>query len=204
MKMCYRCGKSIKESERFCKFCGFYFPLLDIERKKLVVIHVDIEGFTRISHLLEPENIDEILKSIFGSLIFILESNGVFINQFYGDEIVGLLGLSGVKENLLEKALEIESKVHYFFKNYKTNENIIPKVKISMEYGELFLTLHKTDGSSYLLICGKPEERAKEGLKFIKGGETAIGINFLNALENKIKVLPATEKRKDIFIIERT
>lgn len=204
MKICLRCGKNIKENERFCKFCGFYFPFLDIEIKKLVVIHADIEGFTRISHSIEPENIDEILKSIFGSLIFILESNGIFINQFYGDEIVGLLGLSGVKENLLEKALEVESKVHNFFKNYKINGNIIPKIKISMEYGELFLKLHKTDGSSYLLIWGESEERAKEGLKFIKGGETAIGINFLNTLQNKIKVLLATNIRNDIFIIERT
>jgi len=195
MKICPRCGKSVKETERFCKFCGFYFPLIKIEFKKLVVIHADIEGFTRFSSASLPETVGEILKNIFSSLISIFESYGVFINQFYGDEIVGLMGLSGIKENLPEKALEMQSRVHSFFKNYK--------LKISMEYGDLFLTFHKTDGSSYLLICGEPEERAREGMKFIKGGETAIGINLLNFLNKNIKTLPATNVRNDIFILQR-
>ena len=195
MKICPRCQKNIKETDRFCEFCGFYFPLFEIEFKKLIVIHADIEGFTRFSSASLPETVGEILKDIFSSLISIFENYGVFINQFYGDEIVGLMGLSGIKENLPEKALEIQSKVHSFFKNYK--------IKISMEYGDLFLTFHKTDGSSYLLFCGEPEERAREGMKFIKGGETAIGINLLNSLNKNIKTLPATNVRNDIFILQR-
>jgi len=203
MKKCPRCQKNIKETERFCKFCGFYFPLIEIEFKKLIVIHADIEGFTRFSSASLPETVGEMLKNIFSSLISIFESYGVFINQFYGDEIVGIMGLSGIKENLPEKALEIQSKVHSFFENYRVYEKYIPKIKISMEYGDLFLTFHKSDGSSYLLFSGEPEERAREGMKFIKGGETAVGINLLNSLNKNIKTLPATNVRNDIFILKR-
>lgn len=207
MKLCLRCGQKIKESDRFCKFCGFYFPLIDIEEKELVVINVDIEGFTRISHTLELEEVDEILSNVFGSLIFLLESNEAFINQFYGDEIVSILGLSGIKEDIIKKALDLQAKIHYFFESNSILPQISPRIKISMEYGKVLLTYQNTDGSTCLSLFGEAEERAREGLRFIKGGETAIGINFKNLLKEKklaenVKIYPATNVRNDIFIIE--
>ncbi len=97
---CRKCGSENPEGARFCNFCGT--SLLSEgagERKNATIFFADISGFTRLSEKIDPEELKEILDTIFGIISESVEKYGGTVNKLIGDCALCLFGAPFSLEN---------------------------------------------------------------------------------------------------------
>ena len=64
----------------------------DSERRVVTVMFADISGFTSISENLEPEDVSEIMNTVFDSMTDIIVEHGGTIDKYIGDCVMALFG----------------------------------------------------------------------------------------------------------------
>ena len=112
--VCPLCGFKNPPGMKFCGGCGK--PLIAQEkkgeRKIISILYVDIAGFTTISESMDPELIQDMLKTIFKDISTSINKFGGTIHKYIGDEVMALFGAPLSYENHAERtakaALEIK------------------------------------------------------------------------------------------------
>ncbi len=92
------------------------------ERRFVTVLFADIKGFTSLSENLDPEDVEDIINSVFAKFREIIEQHGGYLDKFIGDAVMAVFGaphshsddprraiLSGL---LMQRALEEFNKKH--------------------------------------------------------------------------------------------
>jgi len=99
-------------------FSGKEFDFSRPTRKKLTVFFADIQGFTMLSEMLEPEDLTFILNSYLNEVTQIAQKYGGTVDQFVGDAVMIFFGdspklnLTDAALNAIKMALEIRKQMH--------------------------------------------------------------------------------------------
>ena len=64
----------------------------DSEKRVVTILFADISGFTQMSERLEPEEVSEIMNTVFDALTDVIVENGGTIDKYIGDCVMALFG----------------------------------------------------------------------------------------------------------------
>jgi class 3 adenylate cyclase/tetratricopeptide (TPR) repeat protein len=96
---CPRCGAARALDQRYCNACGqdLEEPAQpagdDGERRHATVMFSDLSGYTAMNESADPEEVEAIMGRVKAEAVAVIERHGGMVNQFVGDEIMGLFGL---------------------------------------------------------------------------------------------------------------
>jgi class 3 adenylate cyclase/tetratricopeptide (TPR) repeat protein len=139
---CHRCGQDNRPESRFCKSCGRYLhpdrdndapqpaaastpslPLppknidavetvLEGERKYVTVLFTDLCGYTAMSDRMDPEEVKEILATIFSEIANVVARYEGFVEKFVGDAVMAVFGASRTHEDDPIRAVRAAREIH--------------------------------------------------------------------------------------------
>jgi class 3 adenylate cyclase/tetratricopeptide (TPR) repeat protein len=82
------------------------------ERKQVTVMFCDLEGFTRLSDRLGPEDVYRIMDQVYESLIHRVHDYGGTVNEMTGDGVLALFGAPIALEEAPQRALRSAYSIH--------------------------------------------------------------------------------------------
>lgn len=133
---CPQCGSDNPQNANFCMNCGTSFSGIAIpEKRNVTVLFADLVNFTRISENKDPEDVLNMLNSIFQVFEKIVYEYDGTIDKYLGDGVMILFGAPVTHEDDSERAMrcaiEIVTSVHKI--REELNEDI--KIKVSINSG---------------------------------------------------------------------
>ncbi len=121
-KICPKCQFSNLPQFKFCGQCGQKLngdktkekipPGLESERKHVTALFSDICAYTPMSEKLDPEELKEITRRIFGGISNIVEKYDGFIEKYAGDSVMALFGVPRVHEDDPIRAIKAACEIH--------------------------------------------------------------------------------------------
>jgi class 3 adenylate cyclase/tetratricopeptide (TPR) repeat protein len=79
------------------------------ERRNVVTLFIDLEGFTELSENLDHESVHALAGSILGALAAIVETNGGIVDKYEGDRLMALFGAEVSSEDDCIRAVHCAS-----------------------------------------------------------------------------------------------
>ncbi len=211
---CSHCCREIKESVRFCPWCGIFLgknDTLPLESLELIFMRADLSGFTSMSETMTSEDVMAYLNEVFGIFSKIIESYKGIVYQIIGDEVVSIFGFPKelgfaphmailAAEDLLKKLIELNEKDYL-------KKPIGLKIGMTMEPASI-LNLHrdlrntliitkgfrkcqilqKNAADNTLLVCENLYKATKAFLSYREAGEFGEDPESMKAYEYKIKI----------------
>jgi class 3 adenylate cyclase/tetratricopeptide (TPR) repeat protein len=115
---CVKCGAALPQGARFCSNCGSPVPERDdagVANRKVTVCFADLSGFTAMSEKLEPEEVRDVMSSVFSAASAIVRKHGGQIDKLIGDCVMSVFGLTETREDdavrAIRAAMEISGAV---------------------------------------------------------------------------------------------
>ncbi len=162
---CPRCNRPLPFQANFCDDCGHKLekPLTapdsllpkDSERKYITVLFSDMAGYTNMADKLDPEEVKEIMSSVFGEISKIITKYDGFIEKNVGDAVLALFGVPTAHEDDPVRAIKAAREIH----------DVVSAISVRFEkqIGKR-LTMH-TGISSGLVVTGEINiERGTHGV----------------------------------------
>ena len=125
--LCEKCGFPNEATERYCGGCGHLLASERVaaseakrvdpegDRRPVTVLFCDLVGYTRLSSVLDPEDVHALLERFFVLVDSIVERFGGTIDKHIGDAAMALFGAPLARGNDTERAvraaLEIQASV---------------------------------------------------------------------------------------------
>jgi class 3 adenylate cyclase/tetratricopeptide (TPR) repeat protein len=143
--ICSRCRTVARSDDKFCCECGLnleaqpeltqWAPTQSSERKYVTVLFVDISGYTAMAEKLDPEEVKEIVGSIFGKIARLISKYDGFIEKFAGDAVMALFGVPNSHEDDPVRAIKAAKEIHHLMTT--TNGEITGRIgkPLSMHIG---------------------------------------------------------------------
>ena len=82
------------------------------ERRHASVMFSDLSGYTRLNEKLDPEEVERLMRQLKAVAIDVIEAHGGIVNQFVGDEIMGLFGIPVAHGDDAERATSAAVELH--------------------------------------------------------------------------------------------
>ena len=82
------------------------------ERRQATILFSDLSGYTAMSEILDPEEVEAIMNRVKEAAIRIVESHEGTVNQFIGDEVVALFGIPKSHEDDPSRAVKSALELH--------------------------------------------------------------------------------------------
>ncbi len=134
-RVCPHCGSAAQASFRFCSQCGQELsksaaapeaPGADVpasspgpprgvregERRQATILFSDLSGYTAMNEMLDPEEVERVMRRIKGEAVRIVEGHGGIVNQFVGDEVLALFGIPTAHEDDPRRAVQAALELH--------------------------------------------------------------------------------------------
>lgn len=174
--VCPRCGFEVPLGRKFCGACGQallatetnHDALLIIagERKRITVMFSDLNGYTRMTERLDPEEVKEIMGRIFAEITRIVRQYDGFIGRLLGDAAMVLFGVPSSHEDDAVRAICTAREIH------RAVEAISPAYETRIGHP---LTMHTGIDSGVVVVGGLDPDRV--------GGEiTGDAVNLASRL----------------------
>ena len=113
------------------------------EKKEIYVLFSDLEGFTKMSHALEPEMVAKLLNRYLELLSQVVFDHGGVIDKFVGDAVVAFWGAPIAKEDDAERAARCGYAIweagEAFRKEVADMDPNLPKIgktRVGLHFGE--------------------------------------------------------------------
>jgi len=125
-KYCPHCRKSLPLNANFCLACGRALPQFSTEppastpletsgeRRPATILFSDLSGYTAMNERLDPEEVEGIMRRIKEHAVEIVERHGGIVNQFVGDEVLALYGITEAHEDDPIRAVRSALELHAF------------------------------------------------------------------------------------------
>jgi adenylate cyclase len=110
------------------------------EKRALVTLFTDIEGFTELSHKLPPDRVAAILNSYLDGMCDIVLDHGGTIDKFVGDAVVAFWGAPIAREDDADRAASALLAMNRFTQNFSAEHN-----EPGAEFGRTRAGLHYGD-----------------------------------------------------------
>ena len=142
---CAHCKTELDDNARFCTSCGTFVGARETvkpEHITLTFLRADLSGFTKMSEVMNAEDVMAFLNEVFGVFSNILKTKKGVLYDIIGDEIVGVFGYpqgSGFAPHMAIFAAEEMLKHLRQLLAEKNLENPVGlKIGCSMEPASLF------------------------------------------------------------------
>ncbi len=110
------------------------------EKREIFVVFTDLEGFTKLSHAIEPEMVAKLLNRYLEMLSDVVLEHGGTIDKFVGDAVVAFWGAPISRPDDGERAARAAVAMHLageeFRKNVPDGVPAIGKTRVGLHYGE--------------------------------------------------------------------
>ncbi|MEO0264830.1 MAG: adenylate/guanylate cyclase domain-containing protein, partial [candidate division WOR-3 bacterium] len=106
------------------------------ERRNVAVLFADIKGFTSLSETLDPEDLQEIIDTIFREFKNIIEKNGGYLDKFIGDAVMAVFGVPLSKGDDARRAIVTALQMQELLKKINEKKNTDIKLRIGINFGE--------------------------------------------------------------------
>lgn len=120
---CPECGKVNPLGSKFCNECGQrleevaeaekILPEAEGERKHVTVLFSDLSGYTAMTEKLDPEDVKEIMRRLFGEITQIISKYDGFIEKFIGDAVMAVFGVPTAHEDDPVRAIRAATEIHH-------------------------------------------------------------------------------------------
>ncbi|MEO0226275.1 MAG: adenylate/guanylate cyclase domain-containing protein [candidate division WOR-3 bacterium] len=147
---CSRCNSVVQNGDTFCSQCGNFVGTessLIIKSIPLTVLRADLADFTKISEILDPEEVMSLLRLCFDRLSqIIIDKKGVIL-RFIGDEVIGIFGLSSSDAHTPLMALFAAQEMHNAIREISLTKIVKESlgIKIGIETDTTFIYCPKPD-----------------------------------------------------------
>jgi len=144
------------------------------ERKYVTVLFTDLSGYTRISEILDPEEVKELMSRIFGNISKIVNKYEGYVEKYAGDAAMVLFGVPEVHEDDPVRATRAAKEIHEMVKNLSRkvenkigrplfmhsgiNTGLVVTGEINFETGTIGVLGDAVNTASRLMRLAQPDE----------------------------------------------
>ncbi|OPZ30168.1 MAG: Adenylate cyclase 2 [Deltaproteobacteria bacterium ADurb.BinA179] len=134
---CTACGAAFGEGDRYCRVCGLPVQggVRVNEHRYVTALFSDLSGYTRLSSLLDTEELKSLMESIFAEALRAISSYGGVVEKFLGDAVVALFGIHRIHEDDIIRAVSCAKTIHGFVENRYSGPKGTGHGKLSMHTG---------------------------------------------------------------------
>lgn len=116
MERCTACGTAVGQGDRYCRVCGV--PVRGgariNEHRFVTVLFSDLSRYTRLSSLLDPEELKGLMENIFMEAVRVISSYDGMVEKFLGDAVVAIFGIHRIHEDDIIRAIRSAKAIHEF------------------------------------------------------------------------------------------
>ncbi len=116
VERCTACGAAVGQGDRYCRVCGV--PVREgariNEHRFVTVLFSDLSRYTRLSSLLDPEELKGLMEDIFMEAVRVISSYDGVVEKFLGDAVVAIFGIHRIHEDDIIRAIRSAKVIHDF------------------------------------------------------------------------------------------
>lgn len=105
------------------------------ERKIVTVLFADVRGFTALSEKMDPEEVRDMIQSLFGRLSDAIRQFGGTVDKYIGDCVMALFGAPIAHENDPERAIRAALGMRQEFLDFREKRGIDVGIRIGINTG---------------------------------------------------------------------
>lgn len=109
------------------------------EKRVVTVLFADISGFTELSERLEPEEVSEIMNTVFDAMTDVIVENGGTIDKYIGDCLMALFGAprsyGDDAERAVRSALRLQEEVGKLSKRFENDIGSKLEIRVGLNTG---------------------------------------------------------------------
>ncbi len=113
---CLKCKFQNPEGTNFCGACGTHLQEhqneTKSERKYVTIIFTDLSGYTKMTEILDPEDVRSVLESVFKKIARIIMDFDGFIERYIGDSVMAVFGIPNTHEDDPVRAILASMQIH--------------------------------------------------------------------------------------------
>ncbi len=192
---CPKCLATNPETNKYCGNCGQKIGSIEAppkkpsgERKQATVLFSDLSGYTAMTEKMDPEEVKNLMGSIFEKAGKIVEKYQGTVERFFGDEIMILFGVPKAHEDDPVRAISTAIEIHELVKNLSPDFEKKKLGSLSMHTGintGLVITGDKYIGKSRHGLTGDTINLAKRLTGIATAGEIIVGENTFQKVNQK-------------------
>jgi class 3 adenylate cyclase/tetratricopeptide (TPR) repeat protein len=142
---CPKCKRENPDDARYCNGCGAPFttdkqsrPTIlttEAERKRVTALFSDLSGYTAMASKLDPEEVKNIMNTIFDGMKKTILKYGGFIEHSAGDSVLALFGIPKAHEDDAVRAIYAAQEIHAFVDSLSPGFKEKTGITLSMHSG---------------------------------------------------------------------
>ncbi len=163
------------------------------ERRFVTILFADIKGFTSLSESLDPEDVEDIINSIFRTFREIIEGHGGYLDKFIGDAVMAVFGAPRSHSDDPRRAILSGLKMQGALKEFNEKHGLNLGLRIGINTGEVLWSsiagekptvmgdavnvaqrLESIGEPGKVFVSEKTMELAREFFEFISRGDTQV------------------------------
>ncbi len=157
MSVCPSCKTALPQGSRFCSRCGARLaaPVAQREERKVVTtLFCDLVGFTAMSEVADPEDVDVLLRSYHAAARQVIDLHGGTVEKFIGDAVVGAFGVPVAHEDDPERAVRSGLRLIEQLADMPSLGGQTCRVRVGVNTGEALVRLDVEPGSGQGFVAG--------------------------------------------------
>lgn len=174
---CRICGFANLPDDRFCGGCGGELPTgssEDGERRQVAVLFADLSDYTRLSSILDPEEIHRLLQRFFDVTDGIVTRFGGSVDKHIGDNVMALFGAPVAHHDDCERAVRAADTIHREVGDLANEIGIALAVHIGIAVGEVMASGTGSRHHHHYTVIGTSVNLAARLEKVAQPGQTLV------------------------------
>jgi class 3 adenylate cyclase/tetratricopeptide (TPR) repeat protein/ABC-type transport system involved in cytochrome c biogenesis ATPase subunit len=185
--LCHECGFANEAGERFCGGCGRPLATADAvaseskpvaepegDRRPVTVLFCDLVGYTRLSSMLDPEDVHALLQRFFALVDASVDRFGGTIDKHIGDAVMALFGAPLARGNDAERAVRAALEIQASVPALASGLPSPLAVHIGIATGEVIASSVGSQHHRGYTVTGEAANVAARLLDRASGGETFV------------------------------
>lgn len=170
----------------------------------LAVMHVDMNGFKKLSGNLSNKEKLRLLNIYFSELTHVIRDYDGFIEKYVGDSITSLFGVGKNREQAITNAvycgLTILTEINYTINGYlKSIDLPLFSCSIGIDYGNIWVARVGVQGMNQLTLVGNEVSIAKQLEEFAGNHQIFLGGSAYAGLPQKEQSFCKKQPDRDDF-----
>gem|GEM_PF-1069815 len=174
------------------------------ERRIVAVLFGDIKGFTSLSEFLDPEDLQELIDSIFRKFKEIIERNGGYLDKFIGDAVMAVFGAPVSYGDDARRAVITALAMQKHLEEVNTQRGTEVKMRIGINVGEVLWSSIAGEKPTVLgdtvNVAQRIEDIAEPGKVYVT--DSVVGLTFQNFYFKDVGTFKVKGREEPVKVFE--